>query len=112
MMLECLESLRNLYSATGGTVPGPAWTAALATLFWIFSHEDAGARHRRSHECADPEGLDEAFKLALARGLGWTDPQLEEFWNDPEHDFNADGTPRYDMSRDAWEDMLKRIPAP
>lgn len=108
MMSDWLGLLRDLYGATGGTVPGPAWTATLATIFWMFSHEDVVARTQGPAEGADPDALDRTFKAAFARRLGWTDRQLEEFWNDPRHEFGPDGTPRYDTTSDAWEEMLRR----
>ena len=83
MTPELLEMMRNLYGASGGAVPGPAWTAALATLLWMSAYDDAlpAGEDVRSHG-GNGELGDEAFKQAFAERLGWSDAQVEQFWNE------------------------------
>lgn len=108
MTPEFLEFMRNLYGASGGAVPGPAWTAAFATLLWMSAYDDALAagEHVRSHG-GDAELVEEAFKDTFAERLGWTDAQFEEFWNDPANDFTPDGARRFKDSYDMWEWMTR-----
>ena len=91
MMPELLDVVRNLYGAAGGAVPGPAWTATLATLLWIWAYDDAPA----------------AGEDALAERLGWTEAQYEQFYNDPVYDFTPDGARRFDAGYDALEWMTR-----
>ena len=40
MTPELLDFVRNLYGASGGAVPGPAWMAALASVLWLTAYQD------------------------------------------------------------------------
>lgn len=108
MIAELVDFARNLYGASGGAVPGPAWTATIATLLWMSAYQDglAAGQHVSSHG-GDADLAEEAFKRAFAERLGWTDAQLEEFWNDPAHTFGPDGARRFDDTYDAWESMIR-----
>lgn len=108
-MIGVIEFLRNLYGASGGAVPAAAWTAAAATLLWMAAYDDglAAGQHVAGHG-GDPELVEEAFKHAFAERLGWSDQQLEQFWNDTSNEFTPDGARKFDESYDAWEWMLKK----
>ena len=98
--------LRDLYAASGGVVPGPAWTATIAVLSWVIAHHGV-ARGRPAHDSGEPEAVEDEFRETLARELGWTRAQLEEFWNNPRHDFGPDDARRFDETRDAWDRMIR-----
>lgn len=107
-MNELPDLLRNLYGASGGMVPGPAWTAAFATLVWMFAYgEGLEAGQHVASEGGDPEVVEAAFRKIFAERLHWTDAQLEEFWNNPRYDFGPDDARRFDDSYDAWEWMAR-----
>lgn len=107
-MNELLDLLRNLYGASGGVVPGPAWTAAFATLVWMLAYgEGLEAGQHVASEGGDPERVEAAFKNTLARRLAWSGAQFDEFWNNPRYDFGPDDARRFDDSYDAWDWMQK-----
>lgn len=84
MTPEMLGLLRDLYGASGGAVPGPAWTATAATVLWILSYtERPQAVDPVAILEASPDVVDDGFKDAFARRLGWTPQQFEQFWNEP-----------------------------
>ncbi|MEX2271571.1 MAG: hypothetical protein WD690_08880 [Vicinamibacterales bacterium] len=113
MTSEILALVHNLYGASGGVVPGPAWTATLATLLWVaaYHHGLTAGRHVAGHG-GDAGLIEEAFKKELAESLGWSEAQLEEFWNNPRYDFGPDDARRFDETYDAWESMVRTRRSP
>jgi hypothetical protein len=107
-MSELFDLLRNLYGASGGVVPGPAWTGTIATLLWMLAYgEGLVAGQHVASATGDPAEVEQGFRKALAERLGWTDAELEEFWNNPRYDFGPDDARRFDESYDAWEGMIE-----
>lgn len=104
-----LDAARNLYGAGGGSVHPSAYAAALGGLAWTWAHQDAlrAGQHVYDHG-GDSTLIDEAFRESFAESLGWSDQQFEEFWNDPNYQFNASDAHRHDETWDAWEWMTKR----
>ena len=107
MTPELVDTLRDLYAASGGTVPGPAWTATAATLLWIWVYNDWLAAGQHARKGGGVEAVDAAFREAFAERLGWNDYQLDEFWNNPRYDFGPDDARRFNDDEDVWESMVR-----
>ena len=108
LRVVCIAA-RNLYGAGGGSVHQSAYAAALGGLAWTWAYQDAlrAGQHVDDHG-GDSTLIEEAFKNSFAESLGWSDQEFEQFWNDPNYDFNASDASRYDETWDAWESMAKR----
>lgn len=103
------DGARNLYGAGGGSAHQSAYAAMLGGLAWTWAYRDAlrAGQHVSDHG-GDATLIEEAFKDSFADSLGWSDQEFEQFWNDPDYDFNAADAHRYDETWDAWEWMTTR----
>jgi hypothetical protein len=103
-----LDAARNLYSAGGGSVHPSAYAAALGGLAWTWAYQDAlrAGRDVYNHG-GDATQVEEAFKDSFAESLGWSEQEFEQFWNDPNYEFNASDARRYDETWDAFEAWSK-----
>ena len=108
MTFELVDTLRDLYAASGGTVPGPAWTATAATILWMWAYNDwLAAGQHAADRGGGVEEIDAAFKETLAERLGWNDDQLDEFWNNPRYEFGPDDARRFNDSEDVFETVIQ-----
>lgn len=103
------SAARNLYGAGGGSLHQSAYAAALGGVAWTWAYEEAlrSGQHVYNHG-GDATLVEEAFKDSFADSLGWSDQEFEQFWNDPNYDFNASDAHRYDESWDVWEWMATK----
>jgi hypothetical protein len=102
------HAARNLYGAGGGSVHPSAYPSVLAVLTWVAANETAlrAGQHVYDHG-GDATLIEEAFKDSFADSLGWSEQEFEQFWNDPNYDFNAADAQRYDETWDAFEAWVK-----
>ena len=108
MTPEITEMLRNLYSASGGSVPPPAAMAAIASLLWNEAFENAAVAAERAHDAGgDFDAINDAFNREFAEGLGWSHEEFEEFAGS-DLPFSSDGMLRYKEDVvDVWEWMVR-----
>jgi hypothetical protein len=104
-----MDAARNLFGAGGGSVHPSAYAAALGGLAWTWAYQGAlrAGQHVSSHG-GDEAAIEDAFKDSFAESLGWSEQEFEQFWNDPDYDFNASDARRYDETWDAFEAWSKR----
>lgn len=105
------EVLRNLYNASGGTVPPTAVASAIAAMMWNERWQDAWSAAGSAYEDAlarggSSEDVSEAFNNAFADSLGWTRSEFDIFLR--ENSFTPDGASKYEESADLWEWMANR----
>lgn len=106
LMQVMVDTARNLYGAGGGSLHQSAYAAALSAVAWTWAYESAlrAGQHVYAHG-GDATLVEEAFKDSFADSLGWSDQEFDQFWNDPDYQFNASDAHRYDDSWDVWEWM-------
>lgn len=108
MTPEITEMLRNLYSASGGSVPPPATVAALAALLWNEAFTSAAVAAEAAHDAGgDFDAVKDAFDRTFAESLGWSQEEFDAF-QDSDLPFNSDGMLDYkDDVVDVWEWMVR-----
>jgi len=103
-----IEIARNMYGAGAGAAHPSAVFSALYGAMWNESWNSALAAGQRAHNAGgDDAAVEQAFRDALADGLGWTSAEMDEFWNNSARDFNADGAMQFDEGWDAFFDYVK-----
>lgn len=106
------EILRNLYSASGGSVPPTAVMSALSGLLWNETWAGAWTNAGTAAEAVADRGgsfdeINDAFNKAFAESLGWSDADFERFLQD--NDLTSDNAHRHQREDiDVWEWMVKR----
>ena len=108
MTPEIAELLRNLYSASGGSVPPPAAMAAIAALLWENAFTDAAVAAEQARDAGgDFNAINDAFNKEFAESLGWSQEEFEAF-ESSDLPFNSDGMLRYKEDVvDVWEWMVR-----
>lgn len=108
MTPEIAEMLRNLYSASGGSVPPPAAMAAIAALLWNEAFTNAAVAAENAHDAGGDFGqVNDAFNKTFADSLGWSQEEFEAFENS-DLPFNSDGMLRYKEDVvDVWDWMVR-----
>lgn len=107
MTPEIAEMLRNLYSASGGSVPPPATMAAIAALLWNEAFTSAAVAAEQVHDSGGDFGqVNDAFNKTFADSLGWTQEEFEAFANS-DLPFNSDGMLDYKDDIDVWDWMVR-----
>ena len=109
------ELLRNLYNASGGSVPPTAVASAIAGLMWHEQWQSAWKDAFRASDAVLASGgsdqdVSDAFNNAFADGLGWSREDFDAFLkaNDLHDHPTGDGSRNYPESRDLWEWMVNR----
>ncbi len=107
-MIELLESLRNVYSASAGVVHPSAVSAALFGLMWNNAW-DAGLAAGQSVQDAGGTDRDvrHEFQRAFAETLGWSDAQFDEFWTNEAYKIRSEDAQRFDESWDAFDAFVE-----
>ncbi len=109
-MIELLESLRNLYSASGGVTHPSSVAAALYGMMWNNAW-DAGLAAGQAAQNAggsDREVSGE-FQRAFAETLGWSDAQFDEFWTNESYKITPEDAQRFDASWDAFDAFVESM---
>ena len=108
MTPEIVEMVRNLFSASGGSVPPSAAMAALAGLMWNEAFTDAAVAAEAAHDAGgDFDAVNDAFNKTFAEELGWSQAEFEAFANS-DLPFNSDGMLEYKQDvLDVWEWMVR-----
>ena len=105
------ELLRNLYNASGGTLPPTAVASAIAGMMWNEKWETgwknafASAEAARNSGASDEE-ISNAFHDAFAEGLGWSRADFDRFMHD--HNLTRDNASQYQETIDLWDWMASR----
>jgi hypothetical protein len=101
MTPEITEMLRNLYSASGGSVPPSA------ALLWNEAYTSAASAAESAHDSGgDFDAVSDAFNKTFAESLGWTQEEFEAF-ESSDLPFNSDGMLEYKQDIDVWEWMVR-----
>lgn len=105
------ELLRNLYNASGGSVPPTAFASALAGMMWNETWANAWTNAGTAARNAELSGgsvsdMEDAFNQAFAETLGWSRGDFERFLQ--ENNFTNDNAKKYQEGVDLWEWMTKR----
>jgi hypothetical protein len=102
-----LEIVRNMYGAGAGLAHPSAVSAAIFGAMWHDAWQSALQAGQRTHlSGGSNEDIERAFKEALANGLGWSNAELNEFW-DSDHGLNAAEAQRFDADWDAFFDYVE-----
>ena len=105
------ELLRNLYSASGGSVPPTAVASAIAGLMWNEQWQSAWDSAGSAAESVlarggSSEDVSEAFNNAFADSLGWTRGDFDRFLD--ENNFTRDSARHHQEGVDLWAWMASR----
>jgi hypothetical protein len=105
------ELLRNLYSASGGSVPPTAVASAIAGLMWNEHWQSAWDSAFKTSDAVVARGgsdeeISEAFNNAFAEGLGWTRGDFDRFLD--ENNLTSDNARQYQEGVDLWDWMVRR----
>lgn len=109
LMQLASEAARNLFGAGGGSLHPSTAASTVGALAFTFAHWDALAAGQHVYLHGGDDTLkEEAYKDSFAESLGWSEQEFEQFWNDPNYEFTAEGASRFDETWDAWEWMTRR----
>ena len=108
------ELLRNLYNASGGTLPPTALASALAGMMWNDRWQDAWQHAGSSADAVIARGgtseeISDAFNNAFAESLGWSRGDFDRFLD--ENNFTRDNAREYQEGVDLWEWMASQAKA-
>jgi hypothetical protein len=103
-----LEIARNLYGAGAGAAHPSAVSAAIFGAMWHDAWQSALQAGQHSYNAGGSDAdIERAFRDALANGLGWSNAEMDEFWNS-DHAFTADEAQAFDDNWDAFFDYVER----
>jgi hypothetical protein len=109
-MSEILDVLRNIYSASSGSVHPSAASAAIWGLMWNNAWDSGLAAGQAAWESgASDDEVKAAFHRAFADSLGWSDAQNREFWNNDAYHVTADDAYRFDTAWDAFDAFVETM---
>jgi len=101
-----IDIARNMYGAGAGAAHPSAVLSALYGAMWNESWNSALAAGQAAHRAGgDNAAIEQAFRDALAEGLGWSHAEMNESWNSSGV-ITPEGSLRFDEDWDAFFDYV------